>query len=315
MSDLVSVVVPVYKVEDVILNTLKSINAQTYKNIEVILVDDGTPDKSAVIAENYLKSTELDWKIIHKKNGGLAAARNTGIQNAKGEWVICPDSDDVIEPWTINEMLTFALNFKVDCVFCGYKSVTIEDVNLFKKEKLNGEIYQSREIRQLFLERKLKLLVTGMLVRKSVYSNLHFEPSCPYDEDIHFLWQLLFIHEKYGYIKNPYYHYFNRSTSMVHSLKPDNYLAASKCYDLLVKDLLKTYPEEKGIIEKIYPKYRLGGAHVLSKANTYEVFKDTVMKDGYRKDMSKLIFQRNLKLSAYSLLYCTSLRLFYYVSR
>lgn len=315
MDSLVSVVVPVYKVEDCIINTLQSIVSQTYKELELILVDDGSPDRSIEIAEEYLADKKIAWQVIHKKNAGLSAARNTGIENAKGEYIICPDSDDYIEPYTIENMVRYAEEKKLSCVFCGYKSVTIENISQCEDGIARTRVYDAGKLRKLFLERKVRLLVPGMLVKKSIYDKIKFDPLCPYDEDIHFLWRLLFQEASYGYIDNPYYHYLSRENSMVHTLEPQNYLAASKAYAAMVEKLSQTYPDEIKMIRKIHPKYRLGGLHVLSKANDFATFKNTVLQDGYRKDMTKLIFQSNIKLSLYATIYCISLRVFYMISR
>jgi glycosyltransferase involved in cell wall biosynthesis len=302
-------------VEDYILNTLKSIVSQTYQKIELILVDDGSPDQSIEIAERYLSDKKINWRVIHKENAGLSAARNTGIENANGEYVICPDSDDYIEPDTIEKMVQCAEEKELSCVFCGYKSVSINNISLCNTSAANISIYNANVLRKLFLERKLRLLVPGMLVRRTIYDKIKFDPLCPYDEDIHFLWRLLFLEDSYGYIDNPYYHYLSRESSMVHTLSPHNYLGASKAYALMVKELAREYPDDIAIINKIYPKYRLGGLHVLSKSNDFKTFKDTVIQDGYRKDMLQLIFQPNIKLSLYATIYCISLRMFYSISR
>ena len=79
--------------------------------------------------------------------------------------------------------------------------------------------------------------------------------------------------------------------------------------------LLNEYPQEANFIRRIYPKYRLGGFHVLAKSNDYKTFKETVIKDGYRKNMSRLIFYDDVRLSLYALLFCISLKVFYKVSR
>lgn len=315
MGTLVSVVVPVYKVEDYIINTLKSIVSQTYKELELILVDDGTPDQSIEIAEEYLKDKTINWQVIHKKNAGLSAARNTGIENAKGEFIICPDSDDYIEPDTIASMVQYALEQHLSCVFCGYKLVTIENISQYDECAAQTMVYDAAKLRKLFLERRIKLLVPGMLLKKSVYDRIKYDPQCPYDEDIHFLWRLLFQDNSYGYIANSYYHYLSRGNSMVHTLKPENYLAASKAYFIMVEELTQMYPGEIKLIKKIHPKYKLGGLHVLSKANDFDTFENTVIQDGYRKDMLRLIFQPNVKLSLYAMIYCISLRAFYAISR
>ena len=144
MGTLVSVVVPVYKVEDYIINTLKSIVSQTYKDLELILVDDGTPDQSIEIAEEYLKDKTIEWRVIHKKNAGLSAARNTGIENAKGEFIICPDSDDYIEPDTIASMVQHAQEQHLSCVFCGYKLVTIENIFQYDECAAQTMVYDAQ---------------------------------------------------------------------------------------------------------------------------------------------------------------------------
>lgn len=312
----VSVVLPVYKVEDYIENTLRSVVNQTYKDIEIILVDDGSPDKSINVAEQFLKNyKDIDWKIIHQENRGLSAARNRGIDNASGEWIICPDSDDYIDPSTISEMLMAAEKYKVDCVFCGHKSVTIDNIDEKSIDVEEAKIFDSTELKTKFLNREIILLVPGMLVRKDKYDKVKFDTSCPYDEDIHFLWRLLFECEKAVYIPTAFYNYLSRSTSMVHTLKPENYLKTSRAYAAMTEQLLKEHPDEDKLILRIHPKYRLGGLHVLAKANDYKTFKKTVMLDGYRKDMGRLIFYKNARLSLYAFLYCVSLKGFYKISR
>lgn len=314
--DKVSVVLPVYKVEDYIENTLRSVVNQTYKNVEIILVDDGSPDQSIKVAESFLSNyRDVDWRVIHQPNSGLSAARNKGIDNASGDWIICPDSDDYIDPCTISDMIATAEKFRVDCVFCGHKSVTIGNIEKRADNTGGAKAYDSAELRERFLKRDIILLVPGMLVRKEKYDKVKFDVSCPYDEDIHFLWRLLFECEKAVYIPTTYYNYLSRSTSMVHTLRPENYIKTSKAYSVMTEELLKAHPDEARLIRRIYPKYRLGGLHVLAKANDYKTFKETVVKDGYRKDMSQLIFYRDIRLSLYALLYCVSLKGFYKVSR
>ena len=92
----VSVIVPIYQVEDYIRDSIESISRQTFKDYEVVLVNDGTTDDSVAIAEEVLKEHRIDYMVINQKNMGLAAARNSGIRNSSGEWIVCIDSDDFI---------------------------------------------------------------------------------------------------------------------------------------------------------------------------------------------------------------------------
>lgn len=310
----VSVIIPVYKVADVILNTLESVVNQTYKDFEMILVDDGTPDDSVAVAEKYLADKNVEWRFIHQPNSGLSMARNNGITEAKGEWIICPDSDDVIAPQTIEKMLEVALNTESECVFCGFKNVTDKNYKELPRYEGEASIYQAEELRKLFLYRKLVPLVPGMLLKKSVYDNLKYDKDCPYDEDIHFMWRLFYKLNKVAYINADYYNYYIRNASMVHSLKPIAYLKTSEKYKEMTEVLKVKYPKDN-IIPLIYPKYKLGGFHVLSRSTDFKTFKATVIKDGYRKDIGKLIKWGDAKLAAYATLFCTSLKLFYIVSK
>jgi len=314
MKSLVSVVIPVYKVEAYIAKTLESIVKQSYTNIELILVDDGTPDNSVTVAENYLSDKIIKWRFIHQGNRGLPTARNNGIKEAKGEWVICPDSDDYIAPQTIEQMVTVAEEMNVSCVFCGYKNVSEDSIDEAPKKKGIAQILNMETLRRNFLERRIIPLVPGMLLKKSVYDRLQYDKDCPYDEDIHFMWRLFYEIDDIAYIDRDYYNYLIRSTSMVHTLKPEAYLKASLRYKEMTEALAVKYPSDK-IIPLILPKYKLGGLHVLAKANDYSVFKATAHTDGYRQGMAKLVLQRDLKLSLYALIYCVSLKLFYKISK
>lgn len=94
-NDLISIVVPIYNVQDYLERCIQSIISQTYKNIEIILVDDGSNDNSGKICDEYLRKDER-IKVIHKENGGLSDARNVGKENAKGTYIAFIDSDDYI---------------------------------------------------------------------------------------------------------------------------------------------------------------------------------------------------------------------------
>ena len=119
---LVSVIVPVYGVEDYILDCLNSLYAQTYSNYEVILIDDGSPDNSAKIIEEYIQQTDKKvFRLIRKENGGVSSARNRGISEAKGEWITFVDSDDFVEPEYISYMIDGLQKYPADYCSCGFK--------------------------------------------------------------------------------------------------------------------------------------------------------------------------------------------------
>ena len=104
MSDKVSIIVPVYNVEKYLDECVKSILAQTYSNIEIVLVDDGSKDTSGSMCDEYKKHDDR-IVVVHKENGGLSSARNAGMENASGDYYIFVDSDDTISPDMVEEMV------------------------------------------------------------------------------------------------------------------------------------------------------------------------------------------------------------------
>ena len=115
----VSIIVPVYKVEDYIRECLDSILAQTYPYFELILVDDGSPDNCGRICDDYAKGDNR-IKVVHKVNGGISSARNAGLEVAKGEWIMHVDGDDWIEPDMLEKMYAVAEKSQADIVYCDF---------------------------------------------------------------------------------------------------------------------------------------------------------------------------------------------------
>lgn len=119
MSDTVSIVVPIYKVLDYLPECIESILKQTYQNIEIILVDDGSPDRCGELCDEYAMLHEK-IKVIHQSNSGLGMARNTGIRNATGKYITFIDGDDFVAPDHIERLLCGIVNEKADACYGGY---------------------------------------------------------------------------------------------------------------------------------------------------------------------------------------------------
>ena len=149
----VSVVVPVYNVEKYIDCCMNSLLNQTYKPYEIILVDDGSTDNSGVIAENYSK--EYDYiKVIHKENAGLGFARNTGLDNATGDWVVFLDSDDYFDTNLLELLIENQKKYNADVVVGGYKKVD-SDGNVLFEYSYENSIYKNDEVQTKLLPRFL----------------------------------------------------------------------------------------------------------------------------------------------------------------
>ena len=119
---LISIIVPVYKVEKYLQECVTSIQNQTYRNLEIILVDDGSPDKSGKLCNEYAKR-DSRIKVIHKVNGGLSSARNAGLKIAKGEYIGFVDSDDYIRKNMYEKLLDACIQNKTEIAACNYNYV------------------------------------------------------------------------------------------------------------------------------------------------------------------------------------------------
>lgn len=137
---LVSVIIPIYKVEKYLGQCFESVRSQTYKNLEIILVDDGSPDKCGEMCEQY-KKEDSRVKVVHKKNEGLGYARNSGMEIATGDYVMFVDSDDWLETDAVASMVEQAELHTADMIICGFKKYIDEShiINMNKVQKT--EIY------------------------------------------------------------------------------------------------------------------------------------------------------------------------------
>lgn len=129
---MVSIIVPVYNSEKALQRCVESILCQTYQDIELILVDDGSTDSSALLCDKY---TQHNVKVLHKKNGGISSARNAGIELATGEWITFCDNDDIVSPHWIERLVTAVEHHKGALPVCAF---TRKDSNLDLKCKIEG---------------------------------------------------------------------------------------------------------------------------------------------------------------------------------
>lgn len=190
---LISVIIPIYKVEKYIVNTLSSLLNQTLIDFEIILVDDGTPDRSAIIAEEYLRKKGKHYTILHQKNSGQGEARNAGLKVAKGEWIYYLDSDDTIQPFTFELVHNVAKKEnRLDIVFTEFQYVHDSDIFKPAVKKDGFKLFSKEEMLHGFLTRKIVPLVPGTLYRRSfLEENGIAHCSIRWSEDQHFMWQVI----------------------------------------------------------------------------------------------------------------------------
>lgn len=215
---LISIIIPIYKVEPYLRRCLDSIVNQTYTNLEIILVDDGSPDGCPHICDEYAAK---DNRIvaIHKKNGGLSDARNAGLDICKGEYISFIDSDDWVDEKYIEILLDLAIKENAD-IAIGENIQTSGICN-----KLNNisktQIYSSKEaLYHLFTHNHIAFTIScGKLYKKELFSNLHF-PIGKFHEDEFTTYILLYRSKEIVYTNRILYYYFRHSNSITGNRHP-----------------------------------------------------------------------------------------------
>lgn len=159
MEDLISVIVPVYNVEKYLSRCINSILKQTYRSIEIILVDDGSKDQSGNICDTYARNAG-NIRVIHKENAGLGFARNSGLDISSGKYIVFVDSDDYLEEDMISNLYSSLVSNGADACIGGFKRVFSDKVEVHKNE-FSGRVFHEKEILEYILPRMLGKLPDG----------------------------------------------------------------------------------------------------------------------------------------------------------
>ena len=203
----VSVVIPVYNVREYLAESLDSVINQSYKNLEIILINDGSDDGSEIICEEYAKK-DSRIKLINKKNGGISSARNAGLDNITGEYVIFLDSDDAFENEAIEKAVNAVVLNDVDCaVFQYHFCKTSKNGSLNKKSAKNNSnikqgVYQKEEALKLVADHIITSTAWGKLTKREIWENLRFPEGHVY-EDLYIIFQIISKIEKLYLMEEP----------------------------------------------------------------------------------------------------------------
>ena len=213
MNELISIIVPVYKVEPYIKRCVQSIIEQSYKNIEIILVDDGSPDKSGEICDEFSKKDER-IKVIHKPNGGLSDARNAGLKIAKGEYIGFVDSDDYIENDMFECLYKLCTENKAQIsIVSYYEYYNGKLISVRKNDKLE-KFNKTEAIKELLIDSKIQSYAWNKLFKRELFDGIIF-PTNKNFEDIATTLLLFEKAEKVVLLEEPKYHYLRRNDSII----------------------------------------------------------------------------------------------------
>lgn len=215
-NNMVSVIVPVYGVEEYLPLCLDSILAQNYSNIEVILVEDESPDRCAEICDDYARK-DVRVRVFHKKNGGAASARNVGLDNAFGKYVCFVDSDDVVCNTYISMLVNKLEESESDIAVCSYYKLYKS-----KKEKAEGvranEVICQKEYLLQFLDDWTCSLIWNKIFKKEKIGRIRFAEGHKIDDEF-FTYQVVMNSDKVVLFDEPLYEYRMRLSSVMGGAK------------------------------------------------------------------------------------------------
>ena len=252
MEELISVIVPIYNVEKYVNKCVDSIMSQTYKNIEIILVDDGSTDKSGSIVEEY-KNKDVRIKVIHKENGGLSDARNYGMKYSNGKYLLFIDSDDWIDNSMIEIIYRNLKEYNADISICEFIEEDEKGEKLsYKKYDDKIHIFDSKDaIRELITQKYITNHAWNKLYKKEVFNNVEY-PKGQLMEDVSTTYKLIENSNKVVYQNTSLYHYIQRSKSILGNINARRINDQEKAFFERDEYLLKKYPEYKTEIEIDY---------------------------------------------------------------
>lgn len=209
-----SIIVPVYKVEQYIYKCVDSILNQTFTDFELILVDDGSPDNCGKICDEYAKQDNR-VRVIHKKNGGLSDARNAGIDIANGEIIGFVDSDDYIDCHMYQEMLDYMEKMALDIVCADTYQVKGTQTK-FKPRYSENKLFDKEQAICEILNGNLDNAAWNKIYKRNIIGGIRYPKGRIY-EDVATTYKFVYNADKVGYLKKPYYYYIKRKGSIISS--------------------------------------------------------------------------------------------------
>lgn len=219
MNDLVSIIIPIYNVEKYLKRCVDSVIKQSYCNLEIILVDDGSPDRCGEICDEYAQ-TDIRIKVIHKQNGGLSSARNAGLDICKGDYVLFVDSDDWIKGDAVENALTYIRNSKADILAFSFYVASMEkaedNYNITHVRVNDFEKNEAAYLLQNFREEWDKVLIVAWnkLYRRKIFDNVRFIEGV-YHEDEYAITEILKNADRIHSIDLPFYYYYLSENSIM----------------------------------------------------------------------------------------------------
>ncbi len=215
-KDLISIIIPVYKVEKYLEKCIESVLKQTYTNLQVILVDDGSPDNCGKICDEYAKK-DSRIEVIHKVNGGLSDARNVGIAKAKGKYIGFVDSDDYIKEDMYEILINLIKEYDADVSICNLYDVIEGKEYIRNKENGIKEYNRIDILKEVLLDKNIQSYAWNKLYKKELFNEIKYPIGKKYED----IGTTFYIFEKCNKVvvtSKPEYYYLKRADSLVNNV-------------------------------------------------------------------------------------------------
>lgn len=213
---LISLIIPVYKVEKYLEKCIQSVINQTYENLQIILVDDGSPDNCGKICDEYAKKDHR-IEVIHKSNGGLSDARNKGLEIAKGEYIGFVDSDDYIEADMYEVLYNLLKQYNADVSICNFYTVSQGKISIKNADNGINEYNRIEILKEILLDKNIQSYAWNKLYKKELFDEIKYPIGKKY-EDIGTTFYLLEKCNKVVVTGKSEYYYINRQDSIVNNV-------------------------------------------------------------------------------------------------
>lgn len=289
---LISVIVPVYKVEPYLSRCIDSILAQTFTDFELILINDGSPDNCGKICDEYAQKDKR-IQVIHKENGGLSSARNAGIDwafaNSNSQWLTFIDSDDWVHPQYLKLLLSGTTSTNTDICVCDYTRTS----EFLCFENLDNVIPQVLIPEDFFVNHHVVAVIACCkLYKKSCFENIRYPVGKLY-EDEYTTYKILFEKNIISYLEEPLYFYFTNSASIMNSeWSPKRLDAITAFHEQIIYFQENGYINANKKVEMIVLWYIASQIEFIEKFEAYKPFSielknklRTCIKE-YKKDLN-----------------------------
>ncbi|UOQ87014.1 glycosyltransferase family 2 protein [Gracilibacillus salinarum] len=324
----VSIIIPVYNVEGYIKKTLCSIINQTFKDFEIIIVNDGSSDRTIDIVESILSQSMINYMILNQKNNGVSSARNKGLSKACGEYVFFIDGDDYVSNSFLEKMYSTMVKNEVDCVMCGGNIVDEEDGNILpyqKSYRYFDNLITGEDALFWMLKKDIWIYVGNAIYKKEIIDkhNLNFSIHNTYGEDQEFTLKFLAHSDKVACVKEVMFYYVKRKKAATENVSFERFNVVEVFYSLI--HYLKSLNYiKKNIINYIYsvriPEERILILYLilkevkLKKVN-FHLFDQFPIKEEFKRYVKSQAVGKNFKLNQSIKIYLLNEHLFVFIIR